>query len=279
MDNQPFFFAPARSSLLGVKRKYGSNYNNTLVTQENRQFSQKDITMAGTNLKKQKSKKKFYKKKSGIGKQLTNYAVKKLMKPEKKWVEGSVSWYPNTASTASSLTLINDIGGGSSNNQRVGNRFQMISLDLKVSAIGTIYKGTGTNPTWMPMTVEYLVIQQKAAHRTALNIGSVKDVGTITDYPYSYHALLGDGKCKVLHRGVIDCDGTQGENNYREMHIPLGIETTYGSSSSGIANLIENSLYLVLLSSADVTTGTGGATQTPIYPTVQGFWRLKFIDV
>lgn len=270
------------SRLAGIKRKTGNNYNDTLVIHSNKATKADTATATGGMATKVTKKNKMKKKsKKVVGEKLTKAAIKKLMAPEVKYVDMMNSFYNNTGNnTMVSFCVNGPIVKGTGINERIGNKVQLVGLDCKISALQTIYKGTGTNPVNFPQSIEYLIIQLKGQGAANLLIGDIKDIGVITEYWLSYHAKLGTKKIKVLHRGVIDVDGTTGENNYREFHIPLKMTTTYNNSATATyADIQENGLWLVFLTPSDgyMTTGTG-LTTTAIYPTVNYSTRLKYID-
>lgn len=275
------FSKPTSSSLFGNKRKYGHNYNNTLVIHDSKAVKYATATMAqpGTQYKR-KFKKTMTKRKRLWAPKITKKVIKDLMQPEVKSIDNySTAFYPNTGSAANQITFMNPLAQGVTRGTRIGNKVQGVSLEVKISAIQTAYLGLGPNPINIPQTCEYLIIQQKAANKSVLLIGDIKELFPISEFPFSFHAITGDRKCKVLHRGVIDVDGGHsGENNYREIHIPLKCTTTYVSNTGSIADVQENSLWFVFLTSTNVTTGSGGS-YTVVYPTYQAVWRYKYIDV
>ena len=276
-----YFSKPTSSSLFGNKRKYGENYNNTLVIHDNKAVKYATTTMAqpGTQYKR-KFKKTFTRRKKVFTPKVTKKLIKDLMQPEVKSIDGySTAFYPNTGTASNQITLMNPLVQGVTRSTRIGNKVQGVSLEVKISAMQTVYLGAGPNPVNIPQTCEYMIIQQKGANKSILLISDIKELYPISEYPFSFHAITGDRKCKVLHRGIIDIDGGhQGENNYREIHVPLKCTTTYAANNGTIADIQENSLWFVLLTSTNVTTGSAGS-YTLIYPTYQATWRYKYIDV
>ncbi len=125
--------------------------------------------------------------------------------------------------------------------------------------------------TTTPVNCRICLIKDKAANGAAIGVGSVFQaaVDGASDYTTAQRNVATVGKRVVFYYdSMFQMDTTQNTSRNVRVTIPLNFHTQYNTGTAGtIADISENSLYLLCMSSA-------GATQ----PTFKGSVRYCFTD-
>ncbi len=169
------------------------------------------------------------------------------------------------ASTTGSIFLLNGVGAGTANFQRLGKKIAMRSLYLQLAIEKN--PAAATNNDY----VRLMVVLDRQANEAAPIVSEILELTTPTNPFLDMWAPNNLGNSKrfvtlydqrlVFHRTFI-------EGRIVKKFLTLNQTVNYDNAGADIADLTTNSLWLVLIGSV----ATGGAV-----PSVTGFSRLRFV--
>lgn len=187
--------------------------------------------------------------------------LKSMINVESKYIDTLFS--SNTmANGIGNQSLLNGCTTGVTSVTRTGQsiKSKMLRIDIIIAVGATT-----------PVNCRVCIIQDKAANGSTIGIGSIFQaaVDGASDYTTSQRNVATLNARVVFHMDdVFELDTVQNTRKIIRTSIPLKFHTHYNTGTAGtVADISENSLYLLAMSSA-------GATQ----PTFKGSIRYEFID-
>ncbi len=169
------------------------------------------------------------------------------------------------ASTTGSIFLLNGVGAGTANFQRLGKKLAMRSLYLQLAIEKN--PAAATNSDYVRM----MVVLDRQANEAAPIVSEILELTTPTN-PFldmwAPNNLANSKRFVTLYDHRMVFHRTFIEGRIVKKYLTLNQTVNYDNSGASIADLTTNSLWLVLIGSI----ATGGAQ-----PSVTGFSRLRFV--
>ncbi len=160
------------------------------------------------------------------------------------------------------ISLLNGMTQGVTPSTRTGQSIKSMKLILDlICQVGAT----------TPVNCRFLIIQDKGANGATTGVGSIfqAPVDGASDYSTSQRNVATVGYRIVFHCDeIFQLDTVQNTRKVIRKTIPLRFHVAYNTGTAGtVADISENSLYLIALSSA----GAG-------YPTFKGSVRYEYVD-
>lgn len=223
-------------------------------------------------------KRKIYKKYSARrGTALGTKMIKAIMKPEKKYVDIPflVGLTPGAPGV---LELVSGIRRGTSINQRVGNKVQLVGMMMKYAVVQPTDMQVANNVAYIGFGLEINITQVKSPNGAAYSAVQFKDITNITEYFYAPRRINGS-KFKNLYSKDLEVDGVHGECNVVETYIPLNMEVLYNADTGATTDVTQNSMYLCYYPADSTKYSGSGVTRTEMICYFRGAIRLFYIDL
>lgn len=186
-----------------------------------------------------------YKKRSRVARLIKNIKVRrkktyKWLKYEKKYWDNYIS---TDVTTAPGWLNCFSPGQGSGPTNRIGNRTQLISLQIR----GQInqYDVTSSGKATVNQLVRVFLVQDRQPN----NLGSttlltnILDV-TIAPSGLAFPVVSWSNRFKIIKSEVFEMDKINGEVYHLDWFIPLNVSTTFNANNGTIDDISTNCFYL-----------------------------------
>lgn len=189
----------------------------------------------------------------------------KMLKYEKKFFD---TYLLSTSKTPPGFAVLNYPGPGASDKQRIGNKIQVISVQIR-ALIGQL--DTPLTTTGSQLLRCYLILDRQPN----MTVGSLA-LTTILDNSLSgiplglcYPNNLWTGRFKILKTQVFEMDKINGEVYSLDWYQKLNITTTFGGTSGAANDISSNALIFAYVPTTDTSIDA---------VTVQWSSRIRFYD-
>lgn len=184
--------------------------------------------------------------------------------PELKYLDTSAVGTFNYSGGSPGIVLLNGVAAGTANNQRIGRKVLIKSLELRIQ----FRQSSATT-----QAVRMAIVYDKQSNQAAPSIGDIFNVAATNLDPYAAKNLDNVERFIILKDELIGFGGSALLNDpstwTQKMFLPLTLPVRFDSANGAIADITTGSLWLVFFDSNTV----GASTACSYYS------RIKFTDL